>query len=396
MNETLTKSVRDLIYLTTCALHNQKPDLALLGDTDWNALYKLAKRHSMTAVVCMALESGGALGKMEPELAKKWTDEKNKSIRKTMLMDAELCKIVDFMEENGIWYMPLKGLVIKDLYPRCGMRQMADYDILFDPAGQEKLREFMAGQGYERKSSASAVHDAYYKPPVYNFELHQGLFGDYHSPVWYEYYKDVKQRLIPDGGLCCRFRDEDFYVYITAHACKHYKNAGTGLRSLMDCYVYCQARGNILDWDYIRSELAKLGLAEFEKMSNGLAFLLFSEPDVDFMDKLTVKQREAFEYFTGSGTYGTMAHRVEKQLHTMQSGEGEVSVNVSVSVSKRTRLRYLLRRLFPDMEWFRGNAPFCYRHRWAVPFYVVWRAIRGAVCKRKRIWREIQTVRKVK
>ncbi len=388
MNETITGTARILIYLTSCALHSEKPDESLLGEADWISLYRMAKRHSMTAIVCSSLESAGVLDKMEPSLAKKWKDDKNKSIRKTMLMDEEYNKISRFMESEGIWYMPLKGFVTKDLYPACGMRQMSDYDILIDPAGEKKLQKYMAEQGYDRKSSELSAHDAYYKSPVYNFELHRSLFGEHHNTVWYEYYKNVKERLIPDGGCRYRFSDADFYVYMTAHACKHYKNAGTGLRSLMDFYVYCSEMNDKLDWDYIRGELEKLGLSEFEKMSNELAFLLFSTPDADFIDKLNDEKRKSLGYFIGSGTYGTTENRVEKQLHTMQSDGG--------AVSKKTKLHYLARRLFPDMEWFRGNAPFCYRHRWAIPFYVVFRAVRGLIFKRRRISGEIKAVRKIK
>lgn len=49
-NEILINPVRDFVYLTVCALRNQKPDVTLLGDVDWNALYRMAKRHSMTAM----------------------------------------------------------------------------------------------------------------------------------------------------------------------------------------------------------------------------------------------------------------------------------------------------------------------------------------------------------
>lgn len=389
MNEVGTKQAAlDMIYLAACALHNEAPKKERLDKIEWNALYRTAKRHSMTAVVCMALENGHAFLEMEPALVKQWQDGKNKSIRKTMLMDEECQKIMGFMESQGIWYMPLKGLVIKDLYPKYGMRQMADYDILFDPAGQEKLQAYMTGRGYEAKGTGKGVHDAYYMAPVYNFELHRELFGENHNLAWYDYYKNVKERLVPDEGLCYRFRDEDFYVYMTAHACKHFSGGGTGLRSLMDCYVYCQEKRDTLDWHSVRTELKILGLTEFEQMCRKLAFCLFSEPDPYFMDALTGKQREALEYFIGSGTYGTTGHRIENRLHALQRDSNAVSI--------KTRLRYLWRRLIPDMEWFREYASFCYRHKWAIPFYMIYRVLRGLIFRRKRLWREIQAVRKAR
>lgn len=387
MNEGLTKqAVQDMIYLTACALHNEAPEKERLSKIELNALYRIAKCHTMTAVVCMALESGNAFLEVEPAIAKQWQDDKNKSIRKTMLMDAEWQNIMGFMDSQGIWYMPLKGLVIKDLYPKYGMRQMADYDILFDPAAGKKIKKYMIGRGYEEKSHGKGIHDTYFMAPVYNFELHRELFGAGYHPAWCNYYKNVKERLISDKGCCYHFCDEDFYIYITAHAYKHFAGGGTGLRSLMDCYVFCQKKRNTLDWHYISTELDVLGLAEFEQMCRELAFCLFSEPNPDFMDEFTGKQKEALSYFIGSGTYGTMKHDVRNKLHALQQGENEVST--------KTKLRYLWRRLIPGMAWFQTNAPFCYRHKWAIPFYLIYRVLRGLIFRSRKIRKELQTVRK--
>lgn len=44
------------------------------------------------------------------------------------------------MEQRGIWYLPLKGIILKEFYPSVGMRQMSDNDILFDEAFAEQVR----------------------------------------------------------------------------------------------------------------------------------------------------------------------------------------------------------------------------------------------------------------
>ncbi|HAM14311.1 MAG TPA: hypothetical protein DCP91_00300, partial [Eggerthellaceae bacterium] len=51
--------------------------------------------------------------------------------------------------------------------------------------------------------------------------------------------------------------------------------AGTGLRSLLDVYVWVRAKGGTLDWDRVSGELAKMGLAEFEARNRRLAMRLF-------------------------------------------------------------------------------------------------------------------------
>ena len=60
------------------------------------------------------------------------------------------------------------------------------------------------------------------------------------------------------------FTPEDFYVYLVAHEYKHYVRGGTGLRSLLDVYVFLRRMGDSLDRDYIRRETDKLNITEFE------------------------------------------------------------------------------------------------------------------------------------
>lgn len=85
--------------------------------------------------------------------------------------------------------------------------------------------------------------------------------GKGHDERWVEYYSDIKDRLIPDrtDDRCYGYHmsDEDFYIYITSHAYKHYSGSGTGLRTLMDFYAYLNAKGDTFNLDYIRTECKK-------------------------------------------------------------------------------------------------------------------------------------------
>lgn len=386
----INRSAEDLLYLTACALHGAAPEAERLAGMDLAALLRMARYQSMAAIACMALESGGGLEGAEPALAKQWLDEKNKAVRKNLLLDAECRELLGHMEARGIWYMPLKGAVLKDLYPQYGMRQMADYDILFDPAAQDQMRAYMEGRGYRAESVGRGNHDAYHKPPVYNFELHRALFGAGHDPVWTAYYRDVKERLLRDEGnrYGYHFSDEDFYLYVTAHACKHFRSGGTGLRVLADCYVYCREKGDRLDWDYIRAELDKLGIAEFEGRCRELGNRLFSQPSPRAVERLDGTQRETLAYLVGSGTYGTMTNRVENQLRALQEDGSPVS--------RRTKWHYLRRRLIPEAEWFRTDEPLCSRHPWMIPFFMICRVFRGLILRGGRTWLEFRTVWRTK
>jgi len=48
--------------------------------------------------------------------------------------------------------MPLKGSMLKDLYPENGMREMADNDMLYDADKQQEVMGIMLGHGYTAES----------------------------------------------------------------------------------------------------------------------------------------------------------------------------------------------------------------------------------------------------
>ena len=52
----MEKTSELLIYLVACSLQGTKPEGALLANIDLEALLRLAKAHSVSAMVCMALE----------------------------------------------------------------------------------------------------------------------------------------------------------------------------------------------------------------------------------------------------------------------------------------------------------------------------------------------------
>ncbi len=366
----------DIIYLASCALHGMEPDAARARQMDLGRLYRMCRFHSVTSMICMALEGTDAFDSADPEVVKKWKDAKAKAIRKNMLLDAEREQILSEMEQAGIWYMPLKGSILQALYPKYGMRQMADNDILYDPAGQKKLVRIMRERGYDVEVCGKSNHDVFMKPPIYNFEMHTLLFGKFSGGEWYDYYKNVKERLLPDEGRSYgfHFTDEDFYLYVTAHTCKHYSHSGVGLRSLMDAYVYTDKKGGSLDWDYIAREAGAMGIAEFEKKSRELAVKLFSAPVWPGELAFTAKEREMLSYFIGSGTYGTTKNYVENRMREVQPDND--------APSWKRKLRFIWRRLFPTMEWYENYEPFFARHKALIPFFLIYRFFRRIFSKK--------------
>ena len=378
-----------LFYLLNCAVNQRKPE-GLPEDMDVNGLKELSRFHSVSSMVSYALDEGDYLNQefMSGEMVQFWAMTRIMHMRKRTMFDIERSAIFKFFEENGVWYMPLKGCLLKDMYPDFSMREMADNDILFDPAFRKELRDFMAGRGYEVKLYERSVHDVYLKKPFYNFEFHVDLVDEELSPAAGRYYIGVKDRLLKDAdnGYGYHFRDEDFYIYLVVHALKHYRSAGTGIRILSDIYVYLQAKGNQMDWDYVQREMERLGDDALEARLRRIALEVF-DPVKTLIDVLPAGEEdlEMLDDLLGSGTYGTLVNRVHLDLDKLRQTDA--------SLSSWTKAKFLLRRLLPDARHMGRYAPFCKRHKWAIPFFWVYRIAKGMLRGGKAILTEVRTVK---
>ena len=394
MQKEIDKTGEDMLYLITCALHNQTPDKDKVCGMDLAALYRYARRHTLAAITYDALELlGGSTGDGLLALAKdntvvsvltKWKETRDKALRKNLMLDAARKKLFQYMDAEHIWHMPLKGAVLKELYPRQEMRQMADNDILFDATYEAAVKDYFVREGYEVISYAKGNHDVYEKEPVYNFEMHTSLFGEAHNEVWAEYYKDIQSKLKKsDEHFLYSFTDEDFYIYFIVHAFKHFDGCGTGIRYFVDFYVYQNAKE--LDWGYIEGELDKLGVLAFEKTFGSISKKIFGKGE-------DVSQLSGEEYSMlcdsmFAGTYGNLQSGIGKKLHKIQGNEDRIT--------KNTKAKYIIGRLFPPMSYYKSYYPFIYKTRIFIPFFVIFRMVRGVLQHGKEMMREIRVVVKI-
>ena len=385
----------DMIYLSACALHSKIPDVKIVENMDLERVFRLSVRHSMQAITLMAIESliasnADFANAVAPELLNQWRIEKGEAIRNNVLFEAERNKIAAFLEKENIWYMFLKGAVMEKYYPRLGMRQMCDNDILFDGNFREKVRDYMTDNNYIVKSYNKGYPDSYIKAPVILFEMHFSLYTEYSGEkMLSRYYENVKRRLIRNSpnGFEYRFNNEDFYIYSTTHAYKHFSGSGNGIRSLMDVFVFLQKMGEEFNFEYVEHELQKLGIGEFEKFIRILAFKLFSKECryLNGNDCLSQEELETLAFYLGSGVFGTKENRIKTQV---KKGIGEGK--------KTSRMAYVLRRIFPDMSYYKVFCPTVYKYKFLIPFYVIYRIIYRSIVNFKNIAFEVKLLFKNK
>lgn len=379
---TEVRELKDLLYLIRCAVNRQKADPIRVEAMDLERLYQISRFHSLAALTYTAVESAWDGHPPQNLLPAGWKEARDTAIRNSLLFTAERKALESFCEANKIWYLPLKGVLLQKDYPGLGLREMADNDILYDADSQQQIHDWFAERGYAAVEYRQSVHDTYHKPPIFNFEMHTALFEASAYPEWAAYFQGAVERLLPmEGthfGRC--FTPEDFYLYMLAHMHKHFAAGGTGLRSLLDVYLFRRGHGNELNQDILCRGLKQLKLTAFDRQTCALAEQIFGGEES--LGKVDV---DVLTYYLTSGTHGTVVHRVENRL-TQMAGTAQ-------NVTHRTKVQYSFRRLFPDRafmeKWCRHDAPFFLRHPRLMPLACGYRLIYNlAHGKGKRFARE--------
>lgn len=161
--------------------------------------------------------------------------------------------------ENGIDYMPVKGCLMKQRYPKHEFRPMGDVDILIRTEQYDKIRPLMLQLGF--KEGVESNHEYIWNSVSLCVELHKRLVPSYNKD-YYAYFGDGWRLATQRNGTRYAMKPEDEFIYLFVHLAKHYRDGGVGCRQMVDLWVQRRIFPD-LDQDYLRRELRKLRLLEF-------------------------------------------------------------------------------------------------------------------------------------
>ncbi len=173
--------------------------------------------------------------------------------------NAALNKLSNTFEKEEIEYMPLKGSVLKALYPKSEMRVMGDIDILVKPEQYESIKKIMSDSGFDE--NVESDHEFIWTRGNLCIELHKRLIPSYNKD-FYAYFGDGWQLAKKSTEFKYIMDDEAFFIHLITHFAKHYRDGGIGIKHLTDLWVYKNAKP-ALDFGYIKNELQKLRLDKF-------------------------------------------------------------------------------------------------------------------------------------
>lgn len=368
-----------LIHLVRCALWQIVPE-ERPEKVEWAQVFRMAYRHKIVNLTYQSVKRM----KHGPEtrILSQWRLFAQKAELTEVMYEAELAEVIKGMEQAGIRYLCLKGIVMRKLYPSRGMREMADQDIFYDAGQREKLMTLMKERGYEYDpGSERCFHDVFRKSPNYMFEMHKTIVDSSLSES--SYYETVWDRAVKneDGMYGYHMTWEDFYIYQMIHLKKHYERCGAGVKMMADLYVLYRLKKNDMDWKYVKGELQKLDAAEFsrERMLNVL-WMFGTEEEKELAETEMTKQKmtDQIHDIIRSGAYGTVRIGYEKRIKNAGG-----------------KARYLYNRVFMPYEEMKRGMPFVENRRWLCPFINLYRIFVRGIPHSRNIWKEIKIVSKI-
>lgn len=358
-----------LIQLLRAALQGKTPP-APPEDLDWRQLYTQADFHSVACTVYYGILMLPEEQQPEQEVLGLFRKAAQIVLGRETMQQYEVQHIMEKLDSKGIPYLPLKGWKMKRLYPRPDMRSMCDVDILIRQEDMPGFPAIMKESGFELEYHGMH-HDEYIKNGTLSIEIHRLLFEP--DSDWYEYFKQYMERtsVLDSKRQERQLPQEDFYLYLIAHMAKHFRNGGTGVRSVMDVYVYQKAYGDSLDTAYVQREFEKLGLGGFARAMEELAQSWFAGEQIrsDCHPKMAA-------YILNGGAYGLKDRGILSSVHEAGNHKG----------------KYLLRRCFPNRHFMAAQYPCIEKVPVLLPLFYGVRAFRTVFFRRESFKREIRTV----
>lgn len=264
-------------------------------DVDWDLIFRLCQSHQIIPMICYGMINSD-LQFPQKQLFLDGTMQAALVEQEQLNMFSQICRK---FSEAKVDYLPLKGLILKNLYPKTEMRVMSDMDILIREEQLEKVSEILTQMGCREQKESDHVM-VYRKEPYVYLEMHTRLIPSYDRD-YYAYFKDGWKRAVPNPEQQNRYNltQEDMFLFEIVHLAKHYREGGIGLRHFVDIWVLL-TNDLDLDMSYIRRELRVLKMERF--FDNILATLQYWFDDAPATEITEFLTERTFQ----SGSYGTL------------------------------------------------------------------------------------------
>ncbi len=304
-------------------------------------LFVKAKEHDVAHIVASNLNKNKLLS---GSAAQAYTTQLYSTVFRSEKLNNVFENVCKTLDEGRIPYIPLKGTVLRNLYPETWMRSSVDADILVHENQLSAAAELIQDRLGYRQSNQSD-HDITLTPDGSSLiELHFRLIEEDHklasskilNNVW-DYAKPVST-----NGFRYELSAPFFYFYHISHMAKHIVQGGCGIRPFLDLWLmnhHCDYTD-----EETRNLLRKGSMLKFAESAEQLSEVWFSGTEH------TELTRVLQDYIAKGGIFGTDE---TKMLSNQQHHGG--------------KRKHILRRIFVSHRDLAYTYPIIKKYRFLTP-----------------------------
>ena len=359
--------------LICAALRGEKPP-EKPDSLTFQEVLTFAHRHKLENI-CLA-----AIRKLEtqPDAAvmREWSGFCNANLAQTIVQEQEKQRLVRAFNEAQIPFLPMKGWYLRGMYPQPEHRFMSDLDVLIHREDRYRAAQVMRGLGYSGGPGDYGSDDSYHREPFLHVELHLDLINLVLED-WNAYYQDIWERAVPAGESEYALSWSEYYIYMVVNFAKDYEGKGTGVRSVLDFYLFLEKHGGELDLAHVDRELARLGIRELAEAAVELAYEWFGQSGTGG------RHAELAAKLERDGIFGSLRQNIGNRFAKMTEKSRSL---------RGKKISFLLQRAFPGRKLMRYKFPVLEKAPFLLPLFWVIRWCRHS----KRIRQEIETLREIR
>ena len=319
-------------------------------------LYTLSRRHDIAHLLALALERNGCITEDTP-FSEELVNQQQLAVYRYERIRYECEELYCALEEAGIDFLPMKGAVLRALYPEPWMRTSCDIDLLVREADLDRTVNLLEKEK-EYVNRGKAFHDVSLKSPTnVHLELHFSICEN--DEKIDGLLRDVWQYAVPVDGTKHRYelKNEYLFFHVIAHAYYHFLSGGCGIRFFLDLKLMREKLTYEKAW--LLERLKECGLAKF------------------YEEVCTLS-----EVWFGAGAPSEVTQRLER--YVLRGGVyGSVENHVSVGQQRKGgKFRYAMSRIFLPYKSLVLLYPKLKNRKWLTPFYQVRRWFRIVFCGR--------------
>jgi hypothetical protein len=317
-------------------------------EIDWEFFYQLCLHHKIGNMIYVATK------KLEIPLEIKnlLADDYKKFCVREAKQELFAQKLYKAFEEEKISFLPVKGILIKKLYPVENYRGSNDIDILIKKEDFKKAQAILENMGFSPLDADTQDNDYHieYHKKMLSIEIHSSLTPN--NATFYSYFENAFDKAVKcdNSNFHYKMTDEDFYIYVLYHLYKHFIKGGVGIRYFLDMHLINKKME--FNQEYIEKELASIGLNKFNQCVKELCQVFFNDKKAD--DRL----KELSRFIFISGAHG------EKTFFAMAQFSGAGTKNNNYTLNK---IKYFFHAWFIGKKGMAEKYPILVKHPLMLP-----------------------------